>query len=284
MSSEVTVKSGDAVEVITSSMILRGEVTSPSTRDEMVLQVYVPIYIRQWQDMGGGKQRPELATINNTTFTKEELVEQVDTFLNINVRAIGGEDCSGYRRTIAGNLIHLIYTLLRIKDPQAIPYAQEGKVPGVGFTMIDVPDSPDSDSPHASVSEAKKEVHDRYPRVKGVCPSCGSDGTLFLGEGGYVTCGLIGRDGCKQPSMAADIMEKKWIGISKSSQASAPSHRPDFADFVEPYCKGWISRRENPGGDNDPDLFQHLLMDAYKNSGSQRAVEVAKTLEGLVDS
>lgn len=39
-------------------------------------------------------------------------------------------------------------------------------------------------------------------RVKGYCPSCGNE-TLFLGEGGYVTCSLIG---CENPTAASDIL------------------------------------------------------------------------------
>lgn len=32
---------------------------------------------------------------------------------------------------------------------------------------------------------------ERFPKVEGRCPACGSDGTLFLANGGYVTCGWI---------------------------------------------------------------------------------------------
>jgi hypothetical protein len=34
------------------------------------------------------------------------------------------------------------------------------------------------------------------------CPSCGSTGTLFVGEGGYLTCSLIG---CPQPGVTQAI-------------------------------------------------------------------------------
>lgn len=50
---------------------------------------------------------------------------------------------------------------------------------------------------------------DPYPRVAGRCPACGMT-TLFLGEGGHVTCGLIaGRDGtggCSDPCAADDLL------------------------------------------------------------------------------
>lgn len=45
-----------------------------------------------------------------------------------------------------------------------------------------------------------------YPRVRGVCPSCGGN-SLFLGAGGYITCSIIG--GCKQPDAAYVALEKR---------------------------------------------------------------------------
>jgi hypothetical protein len=48
-----------------------------------------------------------------------------------------------------------------------------------------------------------------YPRVEGKCPACGSTGTLFLGSGGYVTCGLIGgrtSRGCPDPTAASKVL------------------------------------------------------------------------------
>lgn len=41
-----------------------------------------------------------------------------------------------------------------------------------------------------------------YPRVQGVCPSCRSH-SLFLGEGGYVTCSVLG---CRDPGLATDLL------------------------------------------------------------------------------
>jgi hypothetical protein len=43
-----------------------------------------------------------------------------------------------------------------------------------------------------------------HPRVRGRCPSCGSE-SLFLGAQGYVTCGVIG---CKDPGAVHDSLSK----------------------------------------------------------------------------
>lgn len=43
---------------------------------------------------------------------------------------------------------------------------------------------------------------DSYPRVQGRCPTCGSE-SLFLGEGGYVTCSWIE---CSRPDHASDVL------------------------------------------------------------------------------
>lgn len=42
------------------------------------------------------------------------------------------------------------------------------------------------------------------PLVKGRCPACGTTG-LFLGDGGYVTCSLIG---CPEPDAASSVLER----------------------------------------------------------------------------
>lgn len=50
------------------------------------------------------------------------------------------------------------------------------------------------------------------PKVRGKCPSCGLE-TLFLGEGGYVTCSLIG---CRRPDAATELLavsDKAWTEI-----------------------------------------------------------------------
>lgn len=41
-----------------------------------------------------------------------------------------------------------------------------------------------------------------YPHVQGTCPACHSN-SLFLGEGGYVTCGMRP---CPQPDLVSDLL------------------------------------------------------------------------------
>lgn len=44
-------------------------------------------------------------------------------------------------------------------------------------------------------------------KIQGFCPACGRD-TLFLGSGGYVTCGWIDeREPCPDPGAAADLLD-----------------------------------------------------------------------------
>jgi hypothetical protein len=42
-----------------------------------------------------------------------------------------------------------------------------------------------------------------------------------------------------------------------------------FSDFAEPYCAGWNRHAEH--GDSSPEEFTRLLMDAFENSGPERA-------------
>lgn len=43
-----------------------------------------------------------------------------------------------------------------------------------------------------------------FPNVTGCCPACGWT-TLFLGEGGYVTCSRVD---CPQPDAASTLLER----------------------------------------------------------------------------
>ena len=59
------------------------------------------------------------------------------------------------------------------------------------------------------VNEAVLELHaeverlrDALPRVKGVCPACDTE-HLFLGAGGYVTCGY---ERCPRPDLVSDLL------------------------------------------------------------------------------
>lgn len=44
----------------------------------------------------------------------------------------------------------------------------------------------------------------QYPVVVGACPSCGNE-SLFLGDGGYVTCAILR---CPEPGAASDLLER----------------------------------------------------------------------------
>lgn len=46
------------------------------------------------------------------------------------------------------------------------------------------------------------------PLVKGNCPACGGS-SLFLGDGGYVTCSRID---CREPDAASTMLERKAAG------------------------------------------------------------------------
>lgn len=44
-----------------------------------------------------------------------------------------------------------------------------------------------------------------FHRVHGRCPACGSTGTLFVADGGHVTCSL---DRCPDPGKLADLLDR----------------------------------------------------------------------------
>lgn len=50
-------------------------------------------------------------------------------------------------------------------------------------------------------------------RIQGRCPACGSQ-SLFLGSGGYVTCGVLR---CPEPGAATDLLQGKRnaVGVAK---------------------------------------------------------------------
>lgn len=80
---------------------------------------------------------------------------------------------------------------------------------------------------------------------------------------------------CGQPHPIADENLSMTCGYCNRHlvlDRSEPGRRPDFADYAEPFCSGWIARRENPDvKDDDGQAFSRLLMEAFNNSGSQRA-------------
>ena len=42
--------------------------------------------------------------------------------------------------------------------------------------------------------------------VAGYCPACNSNGTMFVGSGGYITCSLIK---CPNPTLMSELLEKR---------------------------------------------------------------------------
>jgi len=56
----------------------------------------------------------------------------------------------------------------------------------------------------------------RFPRVRGRCPACRGE-SLFVGEGGYVTCSRID---CPEPDAASTLLERK-------SEPAAPGPAAD---------------------------------------------------------
>jgi len=49
-------------------------------------------------------------------------------------------------------------------------------------------------------------MSDNFPSVQARCPACGSSGTLFLGDGGYITCSLVE---CPTPEAAHEAIEER---------------------------------------------------------------------------
>lgn len=41
-------------------------------------------------------------------------------------------------------------------------------------------------------------------KVKGRCPACGHADSMFVANGGYITCSI---DTCKNPALASDLLE-----------------------------------------------------------------------------
>lgn len=69
-------------------------------------------------------------------------------------------------------------------------------------------------------------------RVTGRCPACGSDGSLFVAYGGYITCRL---DVCSNPTAVADLLLPPPPSPTTCSHTCciAP-HDPDHQHLFEP--------------------------------------------------
>ena len=62
-----------------------------------------------------------------------------------------------------------------------------------------------------------------FPNIQGRCPACGW-GSLFLGDGGYVTCSRIE---CPEPDAATTLLERK------PTPAPEPGLREQYAKAIE---------------------------------------------------
>ena len=91
---------------------------------------------------------------------------------------------------------------------------------------------------------------ERNPNVKGVCPSCGNK-TLFLGEGGYVTCSMIG---CMNPGAASDLLEKP---TAKDYQESVIANYREVRERMLAFTKSSFpaNSRVAPVGCTSPSWF-----------------------------
>lgn len=58
-----------------------------------------------------------------------------------------------------------------------------------------------SDQSLPRLSGSKYDEPDGW--VRGICPACKSHRTLFVGNGGYLTCSLVG---CPDPCAAHDLL------------------------------------------------------------------------------
>lgn len=78
--------------------------------------------------------------------------------------------------------------------------------------MTDQPTAPASTAPLAS----------GLPLVKGRCPACGAT-SLFLGEGGYITCARLD---CPQPDAASTLLERPPDNARTTADNPATSSNP----------------------------------------------------------
>lgn len=61
-------------------------------------------------------------------------------------------------------------------------------------------------------------------QVKGRCPACNLNGTLFVGSGGWITCGYIP---CPNPTAIADMQEHGFPALEKAVAARSDDNPTD---------------------------------------------------------
>lgn len=121
-------------------------------------------------------------------------------------------DRAGLRDRIAEALIAWTY---RGKDPE-----HGGILETVRANAYSRADAVLAVLPDTSRAASTAPLAVGLPLVKGCCPACGTAG-LFLGDGGYVTCSLIG---CPEPDAASTLLERRM--------ADEAQQQPDTAVHV----------------------------------------------------
>lgn len=77
---------------------------------------------------------------------------------------------------------------------------------------------------------APYETPSLYRWIEGRCPACGSYGTLFVAEGGHVTCSLVN---CANPTAVADALERQTPDGSDELVRNAPVSSVELHDAVQ---------------------------------------------------
>lgn len=90
------------------------------------------------------------------------------------------------------------------------------------------------------------------PLVKGHCPAC-NGASLFLGEGGYVTCSRID---CPEPDAASTVLERRV-----ADEAPQPETRPQRGDAFEQWLK---AQRDGWGPKSPPWNVLDDALDLYR--------------------
>lgn len=77
--------------------------------------------------------------------------------------------------------------------------------------------------------------HKDLPWVKGKCPACDSSDTLFVGEGGFLTCSLIG---CPNPTAPAELLKSPMLEQSVGDPQTVKKHAATVLKTAEDVIHG----------------------------------------------
>lgn len=106
---------------------------------------------------------------------------------------------------------------------------------------------------------------DAFPQVQGKCPACGW-GSLFLGDGGYVTCSRIE---CSQPDAASCLLEETEA-VNGDLAAALERH-------LENFFREWPEeRRSSPWAHGWADATSELRRLAAETQGTDPSPCVAR--------